>query len=204
MSTRLRWLLCGVLAVTIGALAFSFRGSDPEPTAASVTNLTSASATPTPAALPPASLHTPKAGDLAPVRPEAARGHTVAAAEALVLYFLGEAHNHLKATGDGLSVSEISHGSCTPCTGEIERFGETNAANRRLSGDYLWRDISVRNVRRSGARSMVVEVDARNGKHRALIEPGKPATNFAGGPVSLVVTLVATGNNWSMFDVEAR
>lgn len=209
MGTRARWLACGVLAVAIAALAFSFRGSDPQPTAASATSGPTSAApstvAPDPSATPSASsLHTPKASDMAPVRPEAAKGPTVSAAEALVRYFLGEAHNHLKATGDGRSVTEISHSTCAPCSSEVERFANFNAANHRLSGDYLWRNISVRSVRRSGERSMVVEVNAWNGKHRAVMKPGGPVSNFAGGTASLVVTLITTNSNWSVFDVEAR
>lgn len=136
-----------------------------------------------------------------PLRSDATLGLSVGAAESLARFYLGEAVNYLKLTGDGTAVRAVTSEACRPCRDEIGLFAGINGRNKRLSGDYLWKNLEVRSVRSTGATTTVVDINATRGRHTALENPGPHRKLYPGGPVSLELTLVAEGNNWIVFDL---
>lgn len=136
-----------------------------------------------------------------PLRSDATLGLTVGAAEALARFYVGEAVNYLKLTGDGTAVRTVTAEACRPCRDEIGLFAGINGRNERLSGDYLWKNLEVRSVRSTGARTTVVDLKATRGRHTALENSGPHRKLYPGGPVTLELTLVAEGNNWIVFDL---
>jgi hypothetical protein len=213
-GTRLRWAACAVLAVVAAVLAGSMlHDHDPPAPAAAVTRTSSTGAPtpggtattdptigPTPGGTTPSS----DADGGPPRRPDAALGLTVGSAEALVRFYFEQAENYLKLTGDGTSVRAVSSPACRPCLGEIPLFVETIGRNKRLTGDYLWKHVEVRAVRSTGARSVVVDVDVRRGRHAAIEKPGARPTLYTGGLANLKLTLVADGTDWVVFDKALR
>ena len=215
-GTRLRWAACAVLAVVAAVLAGSMLfNNDPSgattqpdlagPTLADVTSTADASnsATPSVDSSGGASPSVDASGG-PPRRPDAALGLTVGSAQALVRFYFEQAENYLKLTGDGSAVRAVSSPACQPCLGEIPLFVETNGRNKRLTGDYLWKDVEVRAVRSTGARSVVVDVDVRRGRHAAIEKVGARPTTYKGGLANLKLTLVADGSNWVVFDKALR
>jgi hypothetical protein len=213
-GTRLRWAACAVLAVVAAVLGGSMflDHNPPAPAAAVAQPSTTGAPTPASAATthpsngptPGGATPTLGADGGPPRRPDAALGLTVGAAEALVRFYFEQAENYLKLTGDGTSVRAVSSPACQPCLGEIPLFVETNGRNKRLAGDYLWKNVDVRAVRSTGARSVVVDVDARRGRHAAIEKPGDRPTSYAGGLANLELTLVADGTDWVVFDKALR
>jgi hypothetical protein len=194
-GTALRWAACAVLAVAAAVLAFSLTRDADAP--AYVSAPPSATTDATPAAARP-SVRTD-----ALVRPDAARGRSIAAAEAFVRYYFGTAVNHLKRTGEATAVRDASSPSCTPCRGDIAYFASANGRNGRLTGAYLWQNVEVRSARPSGT-SMVLAVDASAGRHTAVEKPGAKPKAFTGGRQHLKVTLAPDGKDWVVFDVAYR
>jgi hypothetical protein len=210
-GTRLRWAACAVLAVVAAVLAGSMLfNNDPSaattqpaalaPSVADDTSTADASNSATPADETPSV----DASSGPPRRPDAALGLSVGSAEALVRFYFEQAENYLKLTGDGSAVRAVSSPVCRPCLGEIPLFVETNGRNKRLIGDYLWKDVEVRAVRSTGARSVVVDVDVRRGRHAAIEKVGARPTTYKGGLANLKLTLVADGTNWVVFDKALR
>jgi hypothetical protein len=222
VGTRLRWASSAALAVVgvilAGSMLFerdapsangpvaSQDGGTPETAGARDTpdapGQSGRSDTAAPSADPTGSTVDPASGP--PPRPDAALGLSVGSAEALVRYYFEQAENHLKLTGDGTAIRSVSSPACQPCRGEIAVFVETNGRNKRLTGDYLWKDVEVRAVRSTGARSMVVDVDARRGRHAAIEKLGARPTQYPGGMAYLKLTLIADGGNWVVFDMALR
>jgi hypothetical protein len=205
-GTRLRWAACAVLAVVAAILAGSMLLDHDPPAATTPPDVPStfiADVTPTTNASTNATPSVDASGG-APRRPDATLGLTVASAEALVRFYFEQAENYLKLTGDGSAVRAVSSPVCQPCLGEIPMFVETNGRNRRLTGDYLWKDVEVRAVRATGARSVVVDVDVRRGRHAAIEKVGARPTTYRGGLANLKLTLVADGTNWVVFDKALR
>jgi hypothetical protein len=210
-GTRLRWAACAVLAVVAAVLAGSM-----------LFNNAPSAATDEHAAAPPSIADVTPSADASksatavdatpsvdvsggpPRRPDAALGLTVGSAEALVRFYFEQAENYLKLTGDGAAVRAVSSPVCQPCLGEIPLFVETNGRNKRLTGAYLWKDVEVRAVRSTGARSVVVDVDVRRGRHAAIEKVGARPTTYKGGLANLKLTLVADGTNWVVFDKALR
>jgi hypothetical protein len=219
-GTRLRWVASAALAVVAVILLASLLDRGPSPAAsvdpastlptsgtAMAPQSSQSSSTPSsgrePAASPdPAGASAdPDAGP--PLRPDATLGLSVPSAEALAHFYLGRAVNDLKLTGDGAAVRAVTSEACTPCREEIAVFVATNGRNKRLAGDYLWKNLQVRAVRSTGTRSAVVDIDATRGRHAAVETPGAPK-HYPGGRVSLQLTLVAEGNDWTIFDLGLR
>ena len=209
-GTRLRWAACAVLAVVAAVLAGSMLFND-DPSAATTQPAvlpSTADITPTPdasnSATPSGLTSSVDASGGPPRRPDAALGLTVGSAEALVRFYFVQAENYLKLTGDGAAVRAVSSPACQPCLGEIPLFVATNGRNKRLTGDYLWKGVEVRAVRSTGARSAVVDVDVRRGRHAAIEQVGARPTTYSGGVAELKLTLVADGSNWVVFDKALR
>lgn len=197
-GTTLRWSACAVLAVFAAVLTYSSTRDDEAPAFVSEP----------PPSLPSATVATPVAARPsartdALVRPDAARGRSIASAEAFVRYYFGTAVNHLKRTGQASAVLDASSPSCTPCRGDIAYFASANGRNARLTGDYLWMNVEVRSARPSGT-SMVLAVDASAGRHAAVERPGARPKAFTGGRQHLKVTLTADREDWAVFDVAYR
>jgi hypothetical protein len=202
-GTTLRWLACAALAVVATTLVVSFTRDDQSPSTGSVPVAESSPAGTIASHTPVSSSSTPDAQAGPPSRPDAARGLSIASAEAFVQYYLDEAVNHLKLTGQGGAVRDASSPSCTPCRGDITYFAATNSRNGRLTGDFRWKNVEVRSARPSGT-SMVLTVDASAGRHAAVEKPGTKPKAFTGGRQYLKVTLAASGKDWVVFDVAYR
>jgi hypothetical protein len=97
-GTTLRWLACAALAVVATTLVVSFTRDDQSPSTGSVPVAESSPAGTIASHTPVSSSSTPDAQAGPPSRPDAARGLSIASAEAFVQYYLGEAVNHLKLT----------------------------------------------------------------------------------------------------------
>lgn len=226
-STRLRWAVCAALLSCALLLTLSLIDEDPPQSAAapgepqpsnpSAAPAATPSATPsagpatTPISIQPTAPRTPTSGrpptwtDTGPpVRPDASLGLTVGAAEALTRFYFERAENYLKLTGDGSSVRTLASPVCRPCLGEIAIFSSINSRNKRLTGDFLWKNIEVRGAHSTGATSTVVAVDLTRGKHTAILKPGAKATRYPGGPIELNITLIANNGNWLIFDKAYR
>ena len=220
-STRLRWAACAALLTCALLLTISLlRNNDSTSTAAPPPLASSAPLAPS--TLPTATQLTPSdpSGSVVtrpspsaasadpsavrPTRPDATLGLTVGAAEALTRFYFEQAENHLKLTGDGSVVREMASPVCRPCLGEITIFRSINGRNKRLTGDYLWKNIDVRGVRSTSANSTVVAVDLTRGRHAAILKPGAKPTRYPGGPAELNITLIAENGNWLVFDKAIR
>lgn len=129
---------------------------------------------------------------------------SISAAESLTRFYFDQAENYLKLTGDGTAVKALTSPVCRPCLEETKIFRTLNGRNKRLTGDYLWKNIDIRAVRTTGTRSAVVSVDLTRGKHTAILKPGAKPTPYPGGPLQLEITLIATNGNWLVFDKALR
>ncbi|HZO65122.1 MAG TPA: DUF6318 family protein [Kribbellaceae bacterium] len=213
MGARLRWTVSAALAAAAAVLGFSMLDRDPHPGAAGAASesVTPSETTPAESSTPlvtataqttaPA---TPEANDGPPLRPDAANGLTIAAAESLVRYYFAEAGNYLKLTGDASAWTRASSPACSFCSGNARYFGFANGRSKRLTGAFVWRDVDVRIVRSTGARSAVVDVNVRTGRHAAVEKRGAPAKRFPGGVQYYKVSLVELGGDWVVLDVVFR
>jgi hypothetical protein len=213
MGARLRWTASAVLAAAAAVLGFSMLDRDPDPGAVGTASesVTPAETTPAESSTPQVTATgqttapvTPEANDGPPLRPDAAKGLTIASAEALVRYYFAEAGNYLKLTGDASAWTRASSPACSFCSGNARYFGFANGRSRRLTGAFVWRDVDVRSVRSTGARSAVVDVNVRTGRHAAVEKRGAPAKSFPGGVQYYKVSLVELGGDWVVLDVVFR
>ncbi len=219
----MRWTVCAVLAAAAAVLAFSMLDRSPAPAeiaqpsstsvapagsgrSASETPVASAAVTSSATAIATATVTaaTPTAGDGPPLRPDAAKGLTVASAESFVMYFVTRAGNYLKQTGDGSAWLRASSPACKFCSANATYFAATNGRNERLTGAYTWREVTVRSVRLTGPRSAAVDVNVRTGRHSAVEKPGAPAKPFPGGVQYYAITLAESGGSWTVLDVRFR
>ena len=197
-SARLRWAACAALTTCAALLIWSSRPNNPTPTIAAPD-----SPTPTPASTSSRPVPSdPTDGFL--VRPDASLGLTISAAESLTRFYFEQAENHLKLTGDGTTVRALASPVCRPCLEEITIFTAINGRNKRLTGDYLWKNLDIRGIRSTGPSSEVVAVDLTRGKHTAILKPGAKPTHYPGGPIKLDITLIAHNGNWLVFDKSLR
>ncbi len=216
VGPRARWTASAVLAAAGVGLLFSFGDGDAhpdrpvavarqsstmttsEPSDVSEPSAVSVRSTPTPDSLSPATT----AG--APLRPDAATGLTVLAADAFARYYFAEASNYLKATGDGYAVRRSSSPACSSCRGDVQLFGAHNGRNGLLSGSYLYTNVDVRGVRSTGPRSAVVDVNVQTGRHVVRERKAAAPKAYPGGIQHLSLTLVAAGNDWVVLEVMFR
>jgi Family of unknown function (DUF6318) len=214
--TSLRWAAVAGLAVAVGALSWdlldlgptsaeSTPGPSTDPVASITSDGTIGTASPTtddtsPSPTPSSTL--PVATDEGPPQPpDEAHGLTVLAADAVVRFYYAEAQNYLKATGDGTAVRKLNDPACVPCRQTVAFLTARNAANQMLVGDFWWRDVDVRGVRLTGPASAVVDVNARTGRHATR---GAAPITYPGGVAYIKVSLIARGDQWLIFDLEAR
>lgn len=209
MRTWLRWVACAALLLIGVALALSFRGGDrpaeaqSQPSATAETAAPEPVVTPTPAEPARAVARTAEPGTGSAL-PGEARGLTISAAEAFSRYYIDQTLNQLKKTGDASGVRRLSLPACASCQRRIAFFTTHNGRNKRLTGDYLWRDTDIRQVRLTGPRMAVVDVNTRTGRHAATQKAGRAPTQYAGGTTHFVITLVARATNWAVLEMELR
>ena len=210
-STRLRWAACAALLACALLLTTSLLRNSSARVAPSASQPLPTITQPTPTdpsrsvvmpSSPSAVRNDPSAGR--PARPDATLGLTVGAAEALTRFYFEQAENYLKLTGDGSAVRELASPVCRPCSGEITIFRSINGRNKRLTGDYLWKNVAIRGVRSTSPTSTVVAVDLTRGRHKAILKPGAKPTRYPGGPAELDITLIAENGNWLVFDKAIR
>ena len=197
-SARLRWAACAALITCAALLIWSGRNDASTPTAVAPDSSTPASVGSSSRPVP----SDPTDDQL--VRPDACLGLTISAAESLTRFYFEQAENHLKLTGDGTTVRSLASPVCRPCLEEITIFTAINGRNKRLTGDYLWKNLDIRGIRSTGPTSEVVAVDLTRGKHIAILKPGARPTHYPGGPIKLDITLIAHNGNWLVFDKSLR
>jgi hypothetical protein len=215
--TTIRWTACGVLVIGVVALIVGFNGHDDRASSAPVdasTRTTPAGDTATPdppetAGTSPAPQHTPTGARTSasgsggpPNLPAEAQGLTLASAEAFARYYFDQASNYLKRTGDPSAIRGWSEPSCGSCRHRITYFAFANGRNKRLTGDYLWRNTEVRQVQLNGTRSAVVEIESSTGANAAVERAGAAPVRYPGGLNTFTMTLVARSGNWAVLDLE--
>ncbi|GAA1557675.1 hypothetical protein GCM10009789_08840 [Kribbella sancticallisti] len=135
----------------------------------------------------------------APLRPEAAVGLTVPAAEGFVRYFF-ETLNYLKTTGDDSATTQAADPGCKPCNAMLTTYRKANGANDAVTGDYAWRDVTVSSAKLLDPSTAEVTMTARQGAYSIKPAPTAPIETAAPTEFSLRLTLSAQGQHWMMFD----
>jgi hypothetical protein len=207
------WAAAAVLAVAIVVVLLTWDDGSSRPTAAPPPRpATSAPSVPAPSTSAPDTASPVPVFSGGPVRtdggppqlPDSASGLTVTAAETVARFWFAEAQNYAKATGQSVAMRRVQDPACTPCAQTAAFFEQHSLDNRQMSGDVWWRDVDVREVRSTGPRSAVVEVNARLGTHAIALRRGAAPKTYPATTYSFKVTLRAQSNDWQILDLELR
>ena len=192
MTDRNAARLAACLAATL--LLTACTNSSPEAGRPDTTPATTASS-PTTAPTPSTTPSGP------PVRPQAAEGLTLSAAEAFYRHYV-DLMNYASQTGDSTSLLAASESGCERCKEYANFVAKVNEANGGLSGDYRERVKEVSElVRGSSGRiggSAVVTV----GHYTTKASPtAKPIVSKA-AEYTEQIALSANGRNWVMYELK--
>ncbi|WP_238151453.1 DUF6318 family protein [Kribbella sindirgiensis] len=136
---------------------------------------------------------------VAPGRPAAARGVTLASAEQFVRYY-SDLLNYAADTGDTVALVKASSAVCESCKAYADFIAKSNAANGLLSGDYHEHIVDVPQLNRGkpgfAGGSANLTVGAYTSKETKTDSPlvSQPAQ------YSRKFALVDQGGNWVMYE----
>ncbi|WP_405071022.1 DUF6318 family protein [Kribbella sp. NBC_01510] len=195
-------LTCLATALLLTACTSKSREAGrPDATASTSSSGASSTAPPTSTATrTPTAVPTPSAP---PTRPANAAGLSLSAAEAFIGYCVA-LQNYAYATGDSQYFLAESDDGCIGCKAISDFVKFSNASNGGLSGDYLDKLISVKEIVRGSSGKVGGSAELRSG---AYMERPSPSAKPVARPASSAVmefTLSTQGSNWVMYELEIK
>ncbi|WP_371406973.1 DUF6318 family protein [Kribbella sp. NBC_00662] len=135
------------------------------------------------------------------MRPAAANGLSLAAAEAFIRHYI-DLMNYASQTGDGAPLLAASDAGCVGCKQYADFAKKVNGSNGGLSGDYLERVTEVSELIRGTAGRLRGSAAVTVGVYTTQTSPSaKPATSKA-AKYTEQVALSPSKGNWVMFEIE--
>jgi hypothetical protein len=167
---------------------------DGDPQASSTPS--SASTTPTPSATP-----TEPAPPVIP--PAALNGLTVTSAEAFARFYLA-ATDYAAATGDVSLMRTHAYSSCATCSAIAKTYEDTYKSGGSVTGDVRVTVLAIQDVRLIRTDTAAVLIRAREGKQTWIKRAGAAPSVLPGSTYTWDITLAATDNRWTMFEMELK
>ncbi|MFI6675087.1 DUF6318 family protein [Kribbella sp. NPDC050470] len=135
------------------------------------------------------------------MRPAAANGLTLAAAEAFYRYYV-DLKNYAATTGDTAALLSASEAGCEGCKEYATYVAEVNAANGGLTGDYQERVKELSELARGDSGrlggSAVIAVGTYTTKNTPSAKPiVSKAAEFTDQ-----IALSPSGGNWVMYETQ--
>ncbi|MFF0271550.1 DUF6318 family protein [Kribbella sp. NPDC004536] len=136
-----------------------------------------------------------------PARPQAAVGSSLAAGEAFIGYYV-DLMNYSYTTGDPAALLAASDKGCEGCKGIADYVRKVNATNGGLQGDYKDHLVDVKEIYRGETGRLGGSAALKGGKYVERSTPGASPVSQEGSTGTMEFSLLATGGNWVMFEMQ--
>jgi len=136
-----------------------------------------------------------------PVRPSAADGLTLAAAEQFIHYY-SSLMNYASDTGDTSSLLAASEAGCENCQAYADFVAKSNAANGLLTGDYHERVTDVSELVRGQAGRVGGSASVTVGSYVSRETTSAPPVTSKPTNYMREFALSPQGGNWVMYEMK--
>ncbi|WP_433015466.1 DUF6318 family protein [Kribbella sp. CA-294648] len=200
MTTRNRQATALTLACLCAALLAGCNNDSPEagqpntapPESGSTSSATSPTGSPTPSSSKPS---------VAPERPAAAQGLSLAAAEAFVHHY-SDLMNYASDTGDAAPMLRASEAGCEACQTYAEFVKTSNAANGLLAGDYREHLKEVSELVRGQSGRLGGSAVVTVGEYVSRQTPSATPFKSAAETYTRELALAPQNGNWVMYEMK--